>query len=85
MSGLEIVGVVTGIVSAITAVGTAIRDIRRKRRAALQPAVQNLETQLIRTLDKGPPRINCEYNTDVTRIGSAFSHGDGDRIPGRII
>ena len=80
MSGLEIVAVVAGIVSAITAVGGAIKKARRERKAALQAATQNLETQLITTLDNGPPRINGEYSNDVARIGSAFSRGDGESL-----
>jgi hypothetical protein len=79
MSGLEIIGVVAGIVSAITAVGGAIKKARRERQAKLQAATQNLETRLITTLDNGPPRINGEYDNDVGRLGSAFSRGDGEK------
>src|SRR5277367_3388527 len=72
MSGLEIIGVVAGIVSAITAVGGAIKKARRERQAKLQAATQNLETRLITTLDNGPPRINGEYDNDVGRLGLRF-------------
>ena len=79
MSGLEIVGVVAGIVSAITAVGGAIKKARRERRVRLQSSTENLETRLITTLDNGPPRINGEYNSDVARLGSPFTRGDGEK------
>jgi len=81
MSGLEIIGTIAGIVSAITEVGGAIRRARRERESTVLPAIQNLETRLIATLDNGPPRIYSEYNSDVVRIGSAFSRGDGEQLP----
>jgi len=81
MSGLEIVATIAGIVSAITAVGGAIKQARSKRKSALKSATQKLETQLITTLNNGPPRINGEYNSDVARIGPSFSRGDGNHSP----
>lgn len=81
MSGLEIVGAIAGIVSAIVAVGNAIKKARRERKAALQESTKALETQLVATLDNGPPRINNEYNRDVARIGPSFSRGDGKNCP----
>ena len=81
MSGIEIVGTIAAIVSAITAVRESIQKARRERRSALQSATQKLELGLIDTLNNGPPRINREYDTDLARIGPAFSRGDGTKLP----
>ncbi|KAF1947199.1 hypothetical protein EJ02DRAFT_137161 [Clathrospora elynae] len=75
MSGLEVVGLVAGIVSAFSAMASFLaarnekkaENARRKREE-----MEKLQTAII----LAPPQIQSEYDYDFARIGSKFAAGD---------
>lgn len=76
MSGLEIAAAISGIVSAFVAVGNVIgkfREKRKEKKEKLQSAASMAEIRLLTTVQNAPPRINTEYNNDLTRIGHTFA------------
>lgn len=79
MSGLEIAAAISGVVSAFVAVGNVIGKFREKRKEKekLQSVASMAEIRLLTTVQNAPPRINTEYNNDLTRIGHTFAQGDG--------
>ena len=84
MSGLEVAATIAAIISAFVAVGSAVNDFRtrrKKKKQNLQLGASKAETQLLTTVDAGPPHINAEYNHGVARIGSAFEQGDSTKLP----
>lgn len=73
MSGLEVVGLVAGIVSAFSGAASLYRDWRKGRREREQRQEnENLEA----VVRQGGPDIQEEYDRDFRRLGQVFARGD---------
>ena len=76
MSGVEAVGLVTGIISAITGVYTAFTKwAKKKKERRKEPQNQALEI----SLKFGPSEIDSQYASYVKLLGPRFKSGDGDQ------
>ena len=78
MSGLEVVALVAGIVSAFTGAGTLFRNWRRDRKERRK---QEKNQRLEQTLVKGSSDVQTTYNDDFRRLGPMFARGDGMTPP----
>ena len=74
MSGLEIIGLVAGIVSAFSSAGTFFLDWKKKRREREQQQANQRLQQLVQS---GGGDIQTEYDQDFRRLGQVFARGDG--------
>ena len=77
MSGLEVVGLVAGIVSAFGSAGYLYRDWREQRKKRKTEAANKQLTELVKI---SGPRIQEEYDRDFRRLGQAFARGDGEQV-----
>ena len=78
MSGIEVVALVAGIVSAFTGAGTLFRSWRRDRKERQrQEKNQHLEQALV----KGSSDVQKTYDDDFRRLGPMFARGDGMASP----
>ena len=78
MSGLEVVGLVAGIVSAFTGAGGLFRNWRRDRK---ERRLQEKNQRLEQTLVKGSSDVQTTYDHDFRRLGPMFARGDGMTPP----
>ena len=74
MSGLEVVALVAGIVSAFAGSASLFREWREKRKERKSQA-QNANLQ--RSLTSGGSQVQGEYDQDFARLGRRFAVGDG--------
>ena len=78
MSGIEVVALVAGIVSAFTGAGSLFRSWRRDRKERQrQEKNQHLEQALV----KGSSDVQKTYDDDFRRLGPMFARGDGMASP----
>jgi hypothetical protein len=75
MSGLEVVALVAGIISAFSGTAAFLQD-RKKRKAEQAEAKKTALHNLQLAVTSAPPQIQGEYDRDFGRIGSKFASGD---------
>ena len=78
MSGLEVVGLVAGIVSAFAGAGSLFRNWRRDRKERRR---QEKNRHLEQALIKGSSDVQKTYDDDFRRLGPVFARGDGRTPP----
>ena len=74
MSGIEVVALVAGIVSAYTGAATLFRKWRSDRKERRQQ-LQN--ERLDQSLVQGRTDVQGRYDNDFRRLGVVFARGDG--------
>lgn len=78
MSGLEVVALVAGIVSAYSGAASLFRNWRRDRKERQQ---QKKNQHLNQALVKGSSDVQKTYDDDFRRLGQLFARGDGKTSP----
>ena len=78
MSGLEVTGVVSSIISAFDSCMELFKRMRAKRKRQRQKSAKLTEEEqdLHSSLQRGPREIRAEYDRGVTRLGHRFEVGD---------
>ena len=77
MSGLEVVALVVGIVSAFSGTASFLRELKKKRKD--ESSHKSVRIQgLQKAVELAPPEIQQEYDHDFARIGQRFAVGDGE-------
>ena len=74
MSGIEVVALVAGIVSAFAGAGSLFSNWRRDRKERQK---QEKNQQLEQALVKGSSDVQRTYDDDFRRLGPMFARGDG--------
>lgn len=74
MSGLEVVGLIAGIVSAFSGAANLYRDWRSKKR---EREKQQQNENLSQVLVTSGPDVQRHYDDDFRRLGQRFARGDG--------
>jgi hypothetical protein len=77
MSGLEVVALVVGIVSAFSGTASFLRELKKKRKDKSAHKSERIQ-RLQKALCLAPPEIQQEYDQDFARIGRRFAVGDGE-------
>jgi hypothetical protein len=75
MSGIEVVMLVAGIVSAFAGTASYLNE-RKKRKAEKAQEKRRARKQLQVTVTSAPRQIQDEYDKDFARIGPKFAFGD---------
>lgn len=75
MSGLEVVALVAGIVSAFSGTASCLAERKRRKAEKHQQRKQELKT-LRNAVILAPSQIQQEYDRDFARIGPRFAVGD---------
>lgn len=74
MSGVEVVGIVAGIVSAFTAAAKLLNDWKEKKRERKEHRENiNLSVSLV----SGSSDVQSKYDQYVARVGRTYAIGDG--------
>ena len=76
MSGLEVVGLVAGIVSAYSGAAQLYQNWRNEKRER-QRKLKN--EQLRQVVSTSGPQVQHVYDQDFRRLGRRFARGDGKR------
>lgn len=80
MSGLEVVGAVSAVVSAFHGGAELVKIIKKRhRRRKTRQAFQ--EEALQESLQTGEKQVGLRYATDYNELGVRFRMGDGKRWP----
>lgn len=74
MSGIEVVGVIAGIVSAFGGAANLYWDWRKKNRERQK---QTENEKLLQVLATSGPDVQQRYDKDFRRLGERFARGDG--------
>jgi hypothetical protein len=76
MSGLEVVMLVTAIVSAYSGTALYLKERKKKKMNKARERTKGLG-KLRDAVIAAPPQIQREYDHDFARIGPTFATGDG--------
>ena len=77
MSGLEVVALVVGIVSAFSGTASFLRELKKKKKDESSHKSVRIQ-RLQKAVELAPPEIQQEYDNDFARIGRRFAVGDGE-------
>lgn len=75
MSGLEVVALVVGIVSAFSGTASFLSELKKRKKEKARNKAEELE-KLRDDVKQAPPQIQKEYDMDLARIGPKFAAGD---------
>ncbi|KAI4956413.1 hypothetical protein J4E91_000624 [Alternaria rosae] len=79
MSGLEVVALVVGIVSAFSGTASFLRELKKKKKDESSQKPIRIQ-RLQKAVELAPPEIQQEYDHDFARIGRRFAVGDDHRL-----
>ena len=76
MSGVEVVALIAGIVSAFAGTASYLKERKKRKMEKAEKKKKEMET-LRHAVKSAPPQIQRRYDIDLARIGPKFASGDG--------